>query len=80
MADCLIVIGVRQRSAASVYDVSLHQVVTSRALGFARAQGDFTGLDQLNLAIPRSLAGRGGVDVAVRAEGKTANTVTVNVK
>ncbi len=38
------------------------------------------GLDQANILIPRSLAGRGLVDVVFTAGGKQANMVQVNVK
>lgn len=47
---------------------------------FAGAQGDLAGLDQLNLRVPRSLMGRGEVDVVFTVDGKTANTVRVNIK
>jgi len=41
----------------------------------AGAQGDFAGLDQINLSIPRSLAGRGEVDLELTVDGVRANTV-----
>jgi uncharacterized protein (TIGR03437 family) len=47
---------------------------------YAGAQGDFAGLDQVNLRLPRSLAGRGEVDVAVNVDGVPANAVRVAVK
>jgi uncharacterized protein (TIGR03437 family) len=47
---------------------------------FAGAQGDLAGLDQANIVIPRSLAGRGNVDVVLSVDGKTANTVSINIK
>lgn len=47
---------------------------------FAGAQGGFTGLDQVNILLPRALAGRGDVDVVLTVNGKTANTVRVNIK
>jgi len=47
---------------------------------YAGAQGDFIGVDQLNLRLPRSLMGRGEIDVVLRVEGKTANKVTINIK
>jgi len=47
---------------------------------YAGAQGDFVGLDQVNLRLPRSLAGRGEVDVALTADGRSANTVKVNIR
>jgi uncharacterized protein (TIGR03437 family) len=40
----------------------------------------FEGLDQANILIPRSLIGRGLVDVVFMANGKTANTVQINIK
>jgi uncharacterized protein (TIGR03437 family) len=48
---------------------------------FAGAQGDLAGLDQANLQIPRSLAGRNAtLDLVFRADGKAANTVQIAVK
>ena len=47
----------------------------------AVAQGQFVGLDQVNVGpLPRSLAGRGEVDIILTADGKQANTVTVNIQ
>ena len=54
--------------------------VTTQVLGFAAAPG-FVGLDQINVGpIPRSLIGRGSVNVVLTVAGKPANTVTVNIK
>jgi uncharacterized protein (TIGR03437 family) len=47
---------------------------------FAGAQGSFQGLDQANVQIPSSLRGRGEVNLVLTADGKTANTVTINVQ
>jgi len=47
---------------------------------FAGAQGDFVGLDQMNVRLPRSLAGRGEIDLAVTVDGKPSNTVKISVK
>jgi len=43
-------------------------------------QGQFQGLDQVNLAVPRSLAGAGEVPVVLRIDGQTANVVTIAIK
>ena len=44
-------------------------------------QGEFVGLDQVNIGpLPRSLAGRGEVDIILTTDGKQANTVTVNIE
>ena len=53
---------------------------TSATVLYAGAQGTFVGLDQANIRIPSSLAGSGSVNVALTVDGKTTNTVTINVK
>jgi uncharacterized protein (TIGR03437 family) len=45
---------------------------------YAGAQGGFVGLDQVNLWLPRSLAGRGEVDVVLTIDGKPSNPVRVS--
>lgn len=53
----------------------------SAPVTFAGAISGFTGLDQLNLGpLPRSLAGRGEVDVVINVDGKPANTVKIVIK
>jgi uncharacterized protein (TIGR03437 family) len=47
---------------------------------FAGPQGTFTGLDQVNLLLPRALAGKGKVVVAVTAEGRASNQVNLTIK
>ncbi len=47
---------------------------------FAGAQGDFVGLDQMNIRLARALIGRGEVDLVVTADGRVANTVRINIK
>ncbi len=60
--------------------------VTSRIGGvnaevtFAGAQGSLVGLDQINLRLPRNLAGRGEVEIVLTVDGQPANTVRVNIK
>ena len=40
----------------------------------------FVGLDQVNIGpLPRSLAGRGEVEIVLTADGKAANAVTVAI-
>ena len=43
-------------------------------------QGTLAGLDQINLQIPASLAGRGAVDLIITVDGKPSNTVRLNIK
>ncbi|MGE0126704.1 MAG: hypothetical protein AB7U82_01270 [Blastocatellales bacterium] len=40
----------------------------------------FAGLDQVNVQLPRSLAGKGEANVLLTVDGKPANLVTVNIK
>lgn len=47
---------------------------------YAGPQGDFVGLDQLNLPLSRSLAGRGEVVISVTVDGKRANFVSVSIR
>src|SRR5262249_12305847 len=44
---------------------------------FVGAQGDLLGLDQANLLIPRSLAGRGNVNVGLTVDNRRANLVAI---
>jgi uncharacterized protein (TIGR03437 family) len=52
----------------------------SAPVEYAREQCCFVGLDQVNVLLPRELMGKGEVDLALVAEGKTANTVRVNIR
>jgi uncharacterized protein (TIGR03437 family) len=49
---------------------------------YAGAQGDFSGLDQINVALPARLAGQGlrRVEVAVTVNGVAANRVTIQIR
>jgi uncharacterized protein (TIGR03437 family) len=51
--------------------------VESRA-SYAGPQGSFVGLDQVNVLVPRSLAGRGELDVILIVDGKPSNAVKIN--
>jgi len=70
--------GIRNRSALTAVTASIGGV-SSEAL-FAGPQGEFVGLDQLNLRLPRSLAGRGEVDITLTVDGQTANLVRINIR
>ena len=70
--------GVRNRSSVSAVNVKIGGV--DAPVNFAQAQGSLAGLDQINALIPRALIGRGEVDVVLTVDGKTANTVRVNIR
>jgi uncharacterized protein (TIGR03437 family) len=70
--------GIRFRSAASNVTATIGG--ENAQVLFAGAQGSFVGLDQCNLLIPRSLSGRGEVDLVLTVDGKVTNTLQVNIK
>ena len=47
---------------------------------YAGSQGELTGLDQINLRLPRSLIGRGEIDVVLTVDGVTTNTVNISLR
>lgn len=48
---------------------------------FASAQGGLVGLDQLNIGpLPRTLIGRGPVDMVITVDGRVANTMQLNIR
>lgn len=47
---------------------------------YAGAQGPFAGLDQVNVIIPASLAGKGNVNIRLTANGIAANAAQIAVK
>ncbi|MBS1810796.1 MAG: SBBP repeat-containing protein [Acidobacteria bacterium] len=49
-------------------------------VAYAGLQNSYAGLDQVNVMIPRELAGRGEVDVVLSVDGKLANVVKVKIK
>lgn len=53
--------------------------VDSEVLYAGEAPG-FFGLDQCNARIPRTIVGRGDVDLVLTVNGKVANTVRINIK
>ncbi|MGH9844954.1 MAG: hypothetical protein ACREEM_40065 [Blastocatellia bacterium] len=69
--------GVRYRSALNAVTARIGGV--DAQVTFAGAQGDYVGLDQVNVRLPRSLIGRGEVDVALTVDGQAANTVKLSI-
>jgi len=70
--------GFRYRSSLSAASAVIGGTIAE--VVFAGAQGDFTGLDQANIRLPRNLAGRGDTEIALTIDGKPANTVTINIR
>jgi uncharacterized protein (TIGR03437 family) len=76
----LIAYGTGFRGASGLGAVSVKIGDVQAQVPFLGPQGALVGLDQANVLIPRSLAGRGEVDVVFTVDGKAANTVKVAVK
>jgi uncharacterized protein (TIGR03437 family) len=70
--------GLRHYNALSGITVAIGGVAGE--VSFAGPQPTFSGLDQLNILLPRSLAGRGEVDVALTVDGVAANAVSIRTK
>jgi uncharacterized protein (TIGR03437 family) len=47
---------------------------------FFGPQGALEGVEQVNLQIPQSLAGKGDVDLVLTLDGKASNTVKLLIK
>ena len=70
--------GIRQRSSLSSAIATIGGVYAE--VSYAGAQGDFTGLDQVNVRVPRSLAGRGEIDVLLTVEAQMGNAARINIR
>ncbi len=70
--------GVRNRTALNAVTASIGGA--NAEVQYASVAPGFVGLDQINVVLPRSLAGRGEVDVVLTVNAKTANTVRINIK
>jgi uncharacterized protein (TIGR03437 family) len=70
--------GIRLRSSLSSITASIGG--TDAQVVYAGPQGDLVGLDQVNLRVPRSLKGRGEVDLVLTVGSRPANKVRVNIK
>ncbi|HKA18190.1 MAG TPA: hypothetical protein VKN18_07730 [Blastocatellia bacterium] len=76
----LVLFGTGFRFRSTLGNVSVTLGGTDAQVTLAGAQGDLIGVDQLNVRVPRSLAGRGEVEVALTVDSKSANKVMVIFK
>jgi uncharacterized protein (TIGR03437 family) len=70
--------GIRGRTMNGLVTATVGR--TNAEVLFAGPQGSLAGLDQVNLRLPRTLIGRGEVDVALTIDGKAANVVRVAIR
>ena len=66
-------LGKNPQISVSIGDVNLTPA-------YAGPQGTFTGLDQYNLLLPRTLTGKGNVSIVVNADGRVSNQAIVTIK
>jgi subtilisin len=76
----LVLFGAGIRAHGSLARVSVRVGGEAAAVLYAGPQGEFAGLDQVNVRLPRSLAGRGEMEVRLALDGKAANPVKVNIR
>jgi|GEM_PF-2268051 len=70
--------GIRHRSSLAAVSSRIGE--EEAEVLYAGEQGGLVGLDQVNLRLPRSLAGRGVVEVVLKVDGQPANSVRVKIK
>lgn len=70
--------GIRERSELSRVRVSIAGI--SLPVLYAGPQPQYAGVDQVNLLLPRSLAGRGEVDLEIVVDDRRSNTVRIDLR
>ena len=76
----LILYGTGIRGCNALTNVSARLGNVEAEVLYAGAQGNFVGLDQVNLRLPRSLSGSGEVDLSLTVDGKGSNVVKISIK
>ncbi|MEX2262699.1 MAG: hypothetical protein WD696_12155 [Bryobacteraceae bacterium] len=75
----LLLFGTGIRGASSPAAVTMRIGGVVAPLLYAGPQGQYVGLDQINALVPRTLAGRGDVEIQLTADGREANPVRVTL-
>jgi uncharacterized protein (TIGR03437 family) len=70
--------GIRHRKASNPVFMKIDNIYQPAA--YAGPQGSFFGLDQVDVLMPRSLAGRGETRLAINVDGKQSNGIKVDFK
>ncbi len=76
----LVLFGTGLRQNRNLSAVSARIGGVDATVHFAGAHQQLAGLDQINVGLPRSLIGRGEVDVVLMVDGRAANKVKINIK
>ena len=70
--------GVRGHHAGQAVTVQLGSLTL--AADYAGPQLQYEGLDQINIKLPRTLAGTGNVSISVKVDGSSSNTASVTFR
>jgi uncharacterized protein (TIGR03437 family) len=76
----LVLFGTGIRNRSDLRRVSARVAGVDLPVLYAGPQPQYPGVDQVNLRLPRSLAGRGEVDLQINVDGRYSNTVRINIK
>ncbi|MBI1760374.1 MAG: hypothetical protein HYR56_02965 [Acidobacteria bacterium] len=76
----LLLFGTGLRGGSSLTATTVLIGGLSAQVSYAGAQGDLVGLDQVNIAVPRALLGRGEAGIVLSLDGRAANMVQTNIK
>jgi uncharacterized protein (TIGR03437 family) len=76
----LVLYGTGIRNNSGLANVAAQIGGAPAQVNYAGANSAYSGFDQINVVVPRSLAGAGNVPLILTVDGITANVVTVNIK
>ena len=76
----LVAFGTGFRNASGLANVTAQIGGTDAQVTYAGISPSLIGVDQANIRLPRSLAGRGEIEVRLTADGKTSNGVTLRIR
>jgi uncharacterized protein (TIGR03437 family) len=65
---------------AQMFDASGAAINTPLSVTYAGPQTNTSGLDQLNIALPRALSGKGDCEINIVVDGKAANPLRIRIK
>ncbi|HKX32668.1 MAG TPA: CHRD domain-containing protein, partial [Blastocatellia bacterium] len=78
VGDYLVLFGGGWRYASTDMNVMIDNM--SVPVAYRGPQGEYPGMDQINVQIPQALAGRGLVNLTVAVDGRPSNTVQINIR
>ncbi|HMX29612.1 MAG TPA: hypothetical protein PKC13_28765 [Blastocatellia bacterium] len=76
----LILYGTGLRGRSDLKNVRCSIGGVEAEVSYAGEVAGYAGMDQLNVKLPRALAGRGEVDLLLRVDGRAANTLRVGIR